>query len=196
MGFLKELEKSAFFFDKALITSGSRNPAWGVQKTFKLLDLPDHKKTGEWSEKYADKIREAIDETNRYRRIEAGIQEALANARRNRYTLEVYQQTNNLFHYPAQMILALEAYDKAKTDVEKKQARQELENICRKFEWMRSNLESVYSQTRFMQNPDGYLADQNHHNHLAALTNNSDWWFLYELPMTQKVKKWLASLKP
>lgn len=196
MGFLKELEKSAFFFDKALITSGSRNPAWGVQKTFKLLDLPDHKKTGEWSEKYADKIREAIDETNRYRRIEAGIQEALANARRNRYTLEVYQQTNNLFHYPAQMILALEAYDKAKTDVEKKQARQELENICRKFEWMRSNLESVYSQTRFMQTPDGYLADQNHHNHLAALTNNSDWWFLYELPMTQKVKKWLASLKP
>ena len=47
-----------------------------------------------------------------------------------------------------------------------------------------------------MQNPAGYIADHNHHNHLAALTDNSDWWFLYELPMTQKIKEWVGSIEP
>lgn len=196
MEFLKELEQSAFFFDKALITSGSRNPAWGVKKTFTLLELPDAGKPGEWCRKYAEKIREAATENERYQSIEAGIKEALAASRRNRYTLEVYRQTNHLFHYPAQVILGLEAYDKAATDEARKQALGELESICQDFTRMRSELENVYSQTRFMQNAAGYIADHNHHNHLAALTDNSDWWFLYELPMTQKVKKWLTSLKP
>lgn len=196
MDFLRELEQSAFFFDNALITSGSRNPAWGVKKTFVLLDMPDADMPGDWSEKYADRIQGAVAEKDRYERIEAGIKEALAHSRRNRYTLEVYRQTNRLFYYPAQVILALEAYDKASTDAERKQAVLELEDVCRDFSWMRADFENVYSQTRFMQNPAGYIADHNHHNHLAALTDNSDWWFLYELPMMRKIKEWVGSMKP
>lgn len=60
---------------------------------------------------------------------------------------------------------------------------------------MRKNLEAVYSKTRFMQNPEGYIADHNHHSHLAALTNNSDWMYLYEIPMIQKVQKWIEDQK-
>ena len=56
---------------------------------------------------------------------------------------------------------------------------------------MRKSLEEVYSKTRFMQNPNGYILDMNGHNHLAAKTNNSDWMYYYEIPMVAKVEKWL-----
>lgn len=46
MEFLTEMEKAAFFFDQALVVSGTRNPAWGVSETFRLLDLPDSEKPG------------------------------------------------------------------------------------------------------------------------------------------------------
>lgn len=32
----------------------------------------------------------------------------------------------------------------------------------------------------------------NHHSHLSALTDNSDWLFLYEIPMTRKIMESLA----
>ncbi len=41
MDFLAEMEKAAFFFDGALVVSGSRNPAWGVTEAFTLIELPD-----------------------------------------------------------------------------------------------------------------------------------------------------------
>ena len=51
---------------------------------------------------------------------------------------------------------------------------------------MRANIEEVYSKTRFMQIPDGYIADFNHHHHLSAKTDNIAWLYLYELPMISK----------
>lgn len=44
---------------------------------------------------------------------------------------------------------------------------------------------------RFMEQPEGFISDQNHHNHLASKTNNSDWWYYYEIPMIQKVRSWI-----
>ena len=40
-----------------------------------------------------------------------GIKEAKQHALRNRYTLEVYEQTNHLFNFPVRLILALHNYD-------------------------------------------------------------------------------------
>lgn len=46
-------------------------------------------------------------------------------------------------------------------------------------------------QDQVMEQPEGYLPDQNRHNHLSAKTMNSDWVFYYELPMV----KALSTLK-
>ena len=46
--FINEMERLAFFFDGALVSSGRRNPAWGTSD-FKLISLPDPEKSGEWS---------------------------------------------------------------------------------------------------------------------------------------------------
>lgn len=45
-----------------------------------------------------------------------------------------------------------------------------------------------------MKCPEGYVADQNHHHHLAALDCGDDWMFLYELPMLSKVHDWLETV--
>lgn len=193
MDFLEELEESAFFFDGALVISGSRNPAWGVTNSFRLIELPNIKTPGKWSEKYQKKLDAAHIESVRYEKICRGLKVAQCEALRNRYTLEIYEQTNQLFNYPVRLLLALEAFDKAKDKEEYREALTQIEMLCSYFKKMRFHLEEIYSQTRFMQNPNGYVADQNHHHHLSSLTNSSDWMYLYEIPMVQKIEKWLKS---
>lgn len=190
MDFLDELEKAVFFFDSALVTSGHRNPAWGTSD-FTLIGLPDKANPGAWSEQYKDKIAQAKIEAVRYEKIAEGISTAKAEALRNRYTLQVYEQTNNLQNYPVRLILALNAYDTAKDETARRAALTRIAEVCDYFDVMRANLESVYSETRFMQQPEGFISDLNHHNHLASKTNNSDWWYYYEIPMVRKVRAWM-----
>lgn len=192
MDFLDELEKAVFFFDGALVTSGRRNPAWGTT-AFTLIDLPNREQPGAWSATYKEKIDKAKEEAKRYQTICEGVSAAERNALRNRYTLKVYEQINNLQHYPVRLLLALNAYDTAKDEVAREAAQAKIREVCDSFPVMRRNLESVYSETRFMQQPEGFIADMNHHNHLASKTENSDWLYLYEIPMVKAVRKWLEN---
>lgn len=193
MTFLDELEQEAYFFDNALVDAGRRNPAWGTT-SFTLMALPDKNAPGKWSNTYKSKIEQAKAEEKRYEKICQGIEEAKKHALRNRYTLEIYEQTNHLFNFPARLILALHGYDTATNETDRQAALQQINKVCDDFSAMRKQLEESYSQTRFMQQPEGYIADQNHHNHLAAKTNNSDWWYYYEMPMIKKTKTWVNSL--
>lgn len=195
MGFLAEMEKTAFFFDRALVLHGTRNPGWGVSEDFQLLDLPDPQKPGDWIRKYQGRLDTVRIESARYGRICEGLKVAQEEALRNRYTLDIYEQTNELFHYPVKLLKALEAYDSTKGDKERLLALSKVKAVCESFRGMRVDFEKVYSKTRFMKNPEGYIADQNHHYHLAALSNNSDWIFLYEMPMVEKVERWLKEQK-
>lgn len=192
MDFLTEMEKAAFFFDGALVVSGSRNPAWGVTDSFNLIQLPKTAKPGEWSRKYQLKLDSARIEMRRYTAISKGIQSAETYALRNRYTLEIYEQTGKLFNYPVRLLLALEAYDNADNSVKRNTALKQIKDECLYFYSMRKQLEAVYSQTRFMSNAEGYITDQNQHHHLAALSNNSDWMYLYEIPMVKAVELWMT----
>lgn len=192
MQFLDELEQAIYFFDGALVTSGRRCPAWGTT-AFTLINLPDKANPGAWSETYKEKIDRAKKETLRYEKISEGIQTALKQALRNRYTLQVYEQTNKLQNYPTCLLLALHAYDTATDEASRKTALEKIAGACDYFNVMRTNLEAVYSETRFMQQADGYIEAHNHHNHLSAKTSSSDWLYYYELPMVKKVHAWLGS---
>ena len=110
---------------------------------------------------------------------------------RNRYTLNVYEQNNNLQNFPVKLLLALYHYDQAKDDQQLKQAAMQLKDICHSLPHLQKSLEEVYSETRFMEQPEGYVEDMNHHNHLSVKSLNSDWIFLYELPMVTKILNWL-----
>lgn len=187
--FLRLLEQSAFWYDKALVSVGSRNPTNEAYK-FTLMDLPDAGSQREWSKKYSAALDDARAERERANAIATALAAAKSNALRSRYSLEVYEQLNCLFSWSADLLLALGDYDSSHSEVSVSKVRE----ICARFETMRQGLESVYSEVRHMQCPVGYVADQNHHHHLAALDCGDSWMFLYELPMLSKVKDWLEAL--
>lgn len=105
--------------------------------------------------------------------------------------MDIYEQNNKLQNFPVKLLLALYHYDQAKTDQELKQATQQIINICNHFTQLKQTLKEVYSKTRFMEQPEGYVEDMNHHNHLSIKSLNSDWIFLYELPMVTKTLNWI-----
>ena len=194
MQFINDMEKVAFFFDGALVTSGRRNPAWGTTD-FKLITLPDPNKAGEWSTTYQEKVLKAKEAHEQYESICQKIEQARRLALRGHYTLEVYDRLNELLHFPAKVLLALSKYDSASSSSSRQQAIKEVEDVCKYFEVMRTQLIQTYSKTRFMEQPEGYVSDSNRHNHLSAKTMNSDWVFYYELPMVNALKDWIEKVK-
>lgn len=192
--FINDMEKLAFFFDGALVTSGRRNPAWGTTD-FKLITLPDPKKAGEWSTTYQEKVLKAKEAHEQYESICQKIEQARRLALRGHYTLEVYDRLNELLHFPAKVLLALSKYDSASSSSSRQQAIKEVEDVCKYFDVMRTQLIQTYSKTRFMEQPEGYVSDSNRHNHLSAKTMNSDWVFYYELPMVNALKDWIEKVK-
>lgn len=189
--FIQELEKAFFFFDGALVESGRRNPAWGTTH-FKLIELPDKTHPGQWTQKYQKRIEQAEKEQLRFEQIRRELTEARQEALRNRYTLDIYEQNNHLQNYPVRLLLALRDLDKAAGEENRLKALDQLETVCNDFYAMRRELEAVYSRTRFMEQPDGYIPDMNHHNHLSAKSNNSDWLYLYEKPMVEKILSYIG----
>lgn len=189
LAFLNELEQAMFFFDSALIVEGRRNPAWGV-KQHRLIDLPLKHQPRKWVEKYHDKVAQAEKEALRFEKIQAGIQKARTHALRNRYTLDIYAELNALQHFPVRLLLALRDYDLEEAPSAKAAAMEKIKEVHRSFQPLKAHLEEVYSRTRFLEQPQGYVTDYNHHNHLAIKTLNNDWMYLYELGLLRQMEQW------
>lgn len=190
MKFVQELEESFFFFDDALVDKGRRNPAWGVTD-FELIELPSKSKHGIWFEKYKAKIKRAEFEELRYNTIRKELFIIKKEALRNRYTLDVYEQNNVLQNIPVQILLLLRDYDVAKNEQKRQMVLKEIKVYCCEFFQKIDKIKEVYSKTRFMEQPAGYVMDMNHHNHLSIKTFDSNWLFLYELPFVERLQHWI-----
>ncbi|MGC4034434.1 MAG: glycoside hydrolase family 20 zincin-like fold domain-containing protein [Chitinophagaceae bacterium] len=181
------LEDVLPFWETALLAEGDRD---NYHKTFKLIDLPDEAKQGEWTANNKLRIEQALKMVDVYAKIKVKIKQAMETARRNQYSLEVMNQVNELQVYSARLILLLAEYDKATLDNKKSKIRL-VKNYTDSFSIIRSVFETIYAKTRIMGNGEGYQLDDNVHAHLANGTNNTDWMFMYELPMNQKIDDWI-----
>jgi hexosaminidase len=182
--FQDQLEKALPFWESALIDKGNRE---NYPAKIDLISLPEVSKPGAWSEKYAVKISKAKEELNRYHSIRDGIQKALKLSIRNRYSLELLNQMNELQVYPSKLLLAMDKYDRLSSLSDKKAAEEELRQQVSDFKKVREKYEEVFSETRVLNNPSDYQLDENHHAHLANGTKNSDWMYVYELAMNAKI---------
>lgn len=183
------LEQAMPFWEKALITEGDRE---NYHKSFKLIPLPDLEKMGAWSIAHKQKLDEARKAVAQHLDIRNRLTKTMAACRRNEYTIEVMNQINELQVYPANLLLLLEKLDQADKS-NKKKVSQELAAFVNGFKILRTNFEQVYGTTRILGNPEGYQPDSNFHDHLANGTNNTDWMFMYELPMNEKIMQWLQT---
>jgi hexosaminidase len=183
------LEDMMTFWETALIVEGDRS---NYHKSFKLLDLPEHSKAGVWTSANRKKLDEAHKAFAQYGVIKTRLDKTAAVSRRNPYSIEVMRQINELQMYPAQLLMLFEKYDQAPAK-NKNAAASEISKFIDRFSKVRSDFEAVYARTRILGNPEGYQLDSNLHDHLANGTNNTDWMYMYELPMIEKVRQWLAA---
>lgn len=189
--FQDSLEQAMNFWETALINKGSRE---NYPLEIDVLTLPDENAQGKWSKSNVKRISAARKEVARYNSIKQKISRSLDKAERNKYALEIFDRINDLQIYPAQLLLKLEKYDKAKSASDKKLAAQEVKTFVAGFAGIRNAYENVTTRTRVLHNPPDYLADQNHHHHLANGTNNSDWMYVYELALNESIQKKFTDL--
>jgi hypothetical protein len=180
------LERGATFWETALINSGDRD---NYPKKIDTLDLPDPNNSGAWSNKQAKRLTDARTEMKRYDSVKQSIADAMSVAKRNEYALQLFNNINELEMYPAQLLLLIEKYDLEKDPQQKDQAKKAVAEYAAAFDKIRKNYEDVSTRSRTLQNPSDYLPDQNHHAHLANGTNTSDWMYVYELAMNEKIKQ-------
>jgi hypothetical protein len=179
------LEKSLSFWETALLDKGLRLTA---PSSIDLIDLPDRDTSGKWAIKYALRVEAAKQEVERYGQIKEQIKNAQLIAVRNRYSLELMRAINELQVFPSKLILLLADYDGLKSG-RKKSTEKKLAVYLDSFKKLRADFERVFSVTRILNNPPGYLLDENVHEHLANFRNDAGWMHVYELEMINKTRE-------
>jgi len=187
--FIDDLEKSAAFYKNALINGNKRNYLKNHKDPIEelIIDLPVQNKPGEWSGKHRKRLEQAASVSESCARIALRIDTMKSMAVRNTYSLEVYDQVNELTGFVSKILLALQSYDLAHED-QKQNLLKKIRRLPEEFKILRKEFERVYSKSRVLDKPDGYFLDQDHHVHLANQTISFDWQFLAEILFLKKLE--------
>jgi len=194
-GFVDQLEKGVAFWNTALLKSDCRNRIRGMEDPAEeaIIDLPFSGDREEWMRNNSQRIQDAGMTIRNCNRIAAIIDTMKLQTKRNLYRLEVYEQVNDLVLFSAQVLFDLQRYAIAQSGTEEEEALAALQQLPQKFSAVRAQLEKVYSQTRILSKPKGYLLDQDQHHHLANQSINFDWQFGAEMWFLKKLENEINS---
>jgi hypothetical protein len=183
------LEDALSFWEVALQKKDGRAPYLSFPDEKNLIDLPDMKTPGAWSEKYKEKLESAEKALSRYQEIKKRIDRTLLLARRNAYAVSIMNQINELQNYSTKLLLLLKAYDNASVS-EKQEKKELIKNCIVHFKEIRAQFIEVYGQSWIMDRPADY--ETTHFEPLLEGTdNNTDWMYVYELCINKKISEWL-----
>ena len=188
--FIDQLEKPVAFWKNALLEGNQRNHLVEHENPIvnDLISLPDENKKGEWSKKYEGRLKQAALMLQVCDSVANKIKIMQSKALRNIYTLQVYEQVNNMARFAPEALLALNEYDEAKDAAVEAEALKKIRQLSEKFETNRNKLEQVYRVTRILEKPEGYILDQNYHYHLGNQARTFDWQFYAELLFLKKIE--------
>jgi len=188
--FIDQLEKPVAFWKNALLKGNNRNYLQKLNNPIDeaVIDFPDKNKKGEWSTHYTKRIEQAAIILQNCDSIAAKITTMKSQAVRNIYTLEVYEQVNELARFAPKALLALKAYDTAQNEQQEIDAIKQIKQLPEEFKELRKQFELIYSETRILTKPEDYILDQDHHVHLANQTISFDWQFFAEILFLKKIE--------
>jgi len=192
--FIDDLERSAVFYKNALIDGNKRNYLKKHKNPIEelIIDLPVKNAPGEWSEKHKKRLEQAASVSQNHDRTVVRIDSMKSMAKRNTYALEIYEQVNELTGFVSNMLLTLQRYDQAHEN-QKQDLYKKVQRLPEEFNDLRKEFERIYSKSRVLDKPDGYLLDQDHHTHLANQTISFDWQFLAEMLFLKKLEReWMG----
>jgi hexosaminidase len=192
MEFINQLEGPVEFWKNALLDyKKDRNRLRKLENPMEqaVIPFPKADSAGVWSERYQEKIEDAMSNRARLDSVLQLIQETKKLAVRNTYALEVYEQVAHAAQFSNRALITLAELDEPSGE-KKSQAQAKLRGIQEEWTAIQSQVESVYGKTRQLNKPAGYILDQDHHVHLAnQALNFSDWQFYVEGLFVEKVGK-------
>lgn len=197
--FIDDLEKPVGLWKNVLLKEGedrNRIAKDNDSSTNALIELPDPGEPGLWSEQHSDKLTNVKEMVQILDRVDSVRGLIASESNKNAYRLAVYQEVSNLTRQTFDILLALEKFDKAASPDERSDARDILRSLRADFDATRSQFEKVYSQTRKLNKPAGYILDQDHHVHLANQSRNLDWQFGPEMMLLDKLDESLRNIFP
>ncbi|MDG1191234.1 MAG: glycoside hydrolase family 20 zincin-like fold domain-containing protein [Flavobacteriaceae bacterium] len=159
-----------------------------------LIDLPDFNKKGDWTKKYSARLEQLEAQKNQLEQAKKTLFKIQNQDAKSEYNLAVYNEVIQLVKYNFELMSQLKAFDTATTPEAEKKALDAIMTTGQTFSSVRAQMETVYSQTRVLNKPEGYLLDQDHHNHPANQTVNFDWQFIGEILMLQKIQTHFQSI--
>lgn len=188
--FIDQLEIPVAFWKNALLNGNKRNYLKKSKNPIDALviSLPDKEHKGAWSSTYELRLKEAEIIQKDCDSIALKINQMKSHAIRNNYTLEVYEQVNELVRFSTKALLVLKSYDEAQNEQEVLKASEGIRLLPEEFQELRKQFEQVYGKTRILTKPADYILDQDHHAHLANQSISFDWQFYAEMLFLEKIE--------
>ena len=181
------LESAFPLWETGLLDYGVRKAMWKTKGNYKVISLPGGQR-GEWSRKYAERLREAERNKKTHDDISFLLKQYRDKAVRNDYSLQVFSIINELTGYTARLLLAVSVYDKDRD----KASLNSLRRCMDDFKTIRRNMEELYSRTRTIEQPAGYILPMGYRSRLGLNTPDSSWMFLFELELLAHLDKMLS----
>ena len=176
------LSESVDYWVRALCAEGDR------MHPRKLMNLPDPKAPGAWSEQHKDRLEVARKMLEQSAKNGTQLDELMKTARRNRFHLELLSAANGYQATSARLLVALAAADAKESADGRGQVAAALDDFDARWQKLRE----VYGRTRCLDYP-GYLVD--HYHHYASPSENLDWLRNVELKLHPEVRAWLKETR-
>jgi hypothetical protein len=191
--FIDSLEGPVGDWKNILLKGNKRNYLMQMEQPEEegLINLPDLRTPGQWTIQHKDRLSKAEKMIESTYGIDIKIKQMQKLAKRNDYTLEVYQRVNELVQFTPKILLALRRFDQAKNSEERLIEKAKIIQLEKDFYRIRDTLEMTYSKTRLLHKPFDYILDQDYHNHLSNQLHSFDWQFYPELLMIKKMNNQL-----
>jgi hexosaminidase len=158
--------------------------------TSKLIELPDLKSPGLWSQKYKERLDKAVVEMNNYKYLSDRLAGLENRSKRNTYYWSLSKALYNLQITTPKLLLALKECDNA-DKTQQKSGFDNVKNAISDFQKSWEEVQSVYGQTRFVSYPPNYIPDR--YFHLASQREDLTWMIQAQELYFGMIDNWLKA---
>jgi hexosaminidase len=159
--------------------------------TTKLIGLPDPGNPGAWTSEYKEKLDRASVEKENHDQITERLDMLWNSSKRNRYYWELSRALYGLQYTAPEILLALKDCD-SKDSSTRKAGLDKVKKAVIDYRQTWENLENVYSKTRFISYPPGYIPDR--YFHLASQKEDLTWMVQPEELFIGMIDKWIQGI--
>lgn len=155
----------------------------------KIISLPNKTSPGEWTSKYRTKLEKSAKVIEDYPKLISGLKNLEAQSIRNKYYWRLSAALCRFQAATPRLLLTLQEIDKTGGDTDNKLLHHAMKEMQASFE----DLCDVYSETRFIKQPGGFVKDR--YFHTASQREDLTWMIQAQELFVGKINNWLQSNK-